>query len=250
MGRRIFGLSAVLLTTAALGGCTHSMQVKNLHAYSKSASAPKSLKLALDTTSGKADESELAAFVQESLQKHSAVERVVVGPGPQDFHPDLVVSVAPHTSYEGSGWNYIVSFPGFLLFTHAWNGFVYKANVVTDVSVRTPGGAPPLTRTLQAQYDLRHCDFGRGAWTSSGWYMPGWGATNLVVGAFMIPYDDDATPDFLKEVRDAYGQYVANSIVELAAQQLEATDGSRRNAVKPTCATFAPGTHRFEAGCE
>jgi len=241
---------ATVGASVPLAGCAHSMQVKNLHAYNATApSTDKSLRFLVKNDSARGDEQDLYHVVADSLAKESAVARVVRNTGPPDFQPDYVATITPHTTYHGSGWNYLITFPGFLLFTHAWNGFVYQADVVTDVSLQPAGGGAPVTARLETRYDLRHCDLQRGAWTSSGWYLPGLGASNLIVGFFMIGYDEDATPEFVRVVSGAYGKYVADTIVAMAAKQagvpLAAADLPRVDR----CATFSPASQRFEEAC-
>ena len=114
-------------------------------------------------------------------------------------------------------------FPGFIVFAHAWNGFLYEATLTTQVSVARPASAdnPAQTRAIETKYDMRFCDFDRGAATSSGWYTPGWGGLNLLIGGFMVPYDSDATPAFQEQVQQVYGRYIASNIVEMAHEELE-----------------------------
>jgi len=205
-----------LLAISTTSACTHQMEVKNLHEFSKASSAQRQLTLALEDRSTTPAERAYFDYVREALAVHPAVRSVKVLPNvPPDFAPDYVVAVHPRADYRGSWLNYFITFPGFLLFTHAWNGFVYRADLVTEIALSRPGAAPATASPIATDYDMRHCDFGRGFWTSSGWYTPGYGALNALIGLWMVRYDDDATPEFQSEVRSAYGSYIANSIVEL-----------------------------------
>src|SRR5262249_24073062 len=161
-------------------------------------------------------EHEYFELVHQALVTHPAVKTVVVASEPPpDFVPDVTVGVWPRPEYHGSWWNYPITFPGFVLFTHAWNGYVYSADLVTEVNV-SANGHPVTTNDIATHYDMRHCSFARGAITSSGWYTPGWGGLNAIIGFFMVPYSNAATPAFRDAVGTAYGNYVANSIVEIA----------------------------------
>jgi hypothetical protein len=195
----------------------------------KSVPAPaRPLTIVLEDRSASPDEHEYFTFVHEALATHPGVKAVVVGPAiPADVVPDATVAIRPRSAYHGSWWNYPITFPGFVFFTHAWNGFVYSADLDTEVEVRADG-RPATTRAIDTRYRMRHCNFKRGALTSSGWYTPGWGGLNAVIGFFMVRYDTASTPAFQKEVRSAYGSYVANSIVEIlngAAAGHEKPDG-------------------------
>ena len=46
---------------------------------------------------------------------------------------DFIVKLDIPTEYKGSGWNFLINFPGFLIFTPAWNGYVYKVNHTVDI---------------------------------------------------------------------------------------------------------------------
>ena len=108
-------------------------------------------------------------------------------------------------------------------------------------------GGRALTRELHTEYDMRHCDMERGSAASSGWWMPGWGASNLLVGAFMVPYDQDATPEFMRVAGPAYGSYVANSIVETISQEVTASGSADRSL--STCLRFEGTTGTPVASC-
>jgi hypothetical protein len=95
------------------------------------------------------------------------------------------------------------------------------------------------TREIDTRYEMRHCNFKRGALTSSGWYTPGWGGLNAVIGYFMVRYDKASTPEFRKEVRSAYGSYIANSIVEIVNNQEVRRGDQDRGASLPADPDFA-----------
>ena len=223
---RLWGSLAV-----AAAGCTHALQINNTGAYYKIAHAPKRLAIRLvDASLG--DGQQLFQATYEALRTHPDVADVLLKDQEPERATDATVTLRTTTKYDGSGWNYLITFPGFILFTHAWNGFVYKADVSTEVEVALNGNANKTAHTIDTSYDLRHCDFGRGAAASSGWYLPGWGGTNLIVGLFMISYDTDVTPEFLEKVRPTYGAYIANSVVEAI--------GSPAPAVAPAAAADRP----------
>lgn len=211
------------LAMAALGvGCSHAMRVQNLDAYAKSVSAPKPLTIQVVDGGSTPEERELVGFVLESLATHPSVGKAAMAPHiPDGFEPDAVVMVAPKTDYSGSWVNLPITFPGFLVFAHAWNGFVYEADVKTSLALSGPGIAGEVRDDIDTKFDLRYCDSDRGMATSSGWYTPFWGGLNLLIGVYNISYDDDASPEFRNEVRSTYGRYVANSIVELAGSHAQ-----------------------------
>src|SRR5262245_40033277 len=157
-------LVALLLAAAGTIGCTHTMEVKNLSQYSLQATAPRSLTFSVQTAQGDDTARSLTEALREGLASQSSVSRVtMVSETPPDFTPDYVVAMRATTAFDGSGWNYLVSFPGFLIFTHAWNGYVYSAHTTTQLDLSRPGSPETIaSRTVEADWDFRHCDFGRG----------------------------------------------------------------------------------------
>jgi hypothetical protein len=213
------GRLSVAMAAALLSACTHQMTIVNAKDYEVEARPVRSLILAVQGDTIAEDTTGLVDAVQQGLAAQPSVERVwkakEVPPGIQ---PDYVVLVRPTTSYEGSGWNYPITFPGFLVFTHSWNGYVYKANVTTELELRRPGSEEAVaTQTVDTHWDLRHCDFERGAWNSSGWYTPGYGGLNLILGFFMMRYDPDATPEFVRTATLPYGRFIAVKVLDMTA---------------------------------
>ena len=208
----------------SLISCSHSLNIKNSKTYLTTPNfspIEKPLNIGFTDVSGNADQlwccnaiiEKLAAkpfigMVQSnySLNQRTSSER--------EFVPDYVISIEPDIEFKGSGWNYPITFPGFLVFAHAWNGYKYSANIDTKITIRDANGNLFKDFTVSTPYKFNHCDFGRGFWSSSGWWTPGLGALNSVLGFFMIRYDKDATDDFYIHVKDNYSTYVVEKVVE------------------------------------
>jgi hypothetical protein len=209
-----------LAVAAVLSGCTHTMSIRNADEYVHTSSSERPLTLVVETDVTALDAEGLVEAVKDGLAASPSVHRVWSAKElPPGVEPDYVVVVRPVTDYEGSGWNYPITFPGFLVFTHAWNGYHYKANVTTELALRDPGVEEALSsQTVETHWNLRHCDFERGALNSSGWYTPFYGALNIFIGFWMLRYDSDATPDFVREAKQPYGNFIAAKVIEMAAK--------------------------------
>jgi hypothetical protein len=243
MRRSVVLTMAAVVAVMPLVGCTHSMKVRNIDEFKLSAHTGRRHIVRLDTSSN-GSIAEYGLMIRDGLTRHISVEKVVLSSEPlYDLKPDVQVHTAVGATYKGSGWNFPITFPGFLVFSHAWNGYVYKANLVTRIDVTDSATGKSTTRTLTTNYDLRHCDFGRGFWSSSGWWMPGWGATSLLSGFFMVTYDNDATPLFETAVSTAYGDYVANHVVEMLGEIETGTHASAR------CSELVPGEKIVPKAC-
>ena len=184
---------ATLLALAAFAvGCTHTMEIKNAGEYQLAPTRGARQNVAVRRCADPEAQA-LFAHTVEALRAHPSVGQLRTdwsGEAPDgDFEPDVVVSIHPRAEMRGSGWNYLVTFPGFLLFTHAWNGYVYSCEITTDVKIESSRGEVLEQGSIVTDYSLRHCDFGRGFWASSGWWMPGYGASSAIAGLFMLPFD-------------------------------------------------------------
>ncbi len=128
------------------------------------------------------------------------------------------MKIRPEVNYEGSGWNFLVTFPGFLFFLPAAHGYNYHARLTTDIDFYD-FESKDLAQTLavETDYEMRHCDFERSFFAESGWWTPGWGATSLLAAPFMIAYDDDATQPFQREIGRSYGDYVTEKLLREAS---------------------------------
>jgi len=221
-------LFVVIGLNGLAAGCAHQLEVRNLEDYKKSLTHGPRQNVAVLPFAGADENRPLFEHVTRALASHPSVKDLrtewnweETEPG---FRPDLVVEVAPRCEYSGSPWNLAISFPGFLLFTHAWHGYVYRADVSTDYKVYDPGSRREIAAsTLETPFSMRHCDFGRAFWASTGWYTPGYGASSLLSGFYMMTYDGDATAPFLEKIQAPYGEYVAENIlgpvVELARRE-------------------------------
>ena len=223
-------LSLILLFIGV--GCTHQMRVKNLRDYNASpTSTGNSFDVALAPY--KSNE-QLRGFYKETidaLNRHPDV-KIVRGQwrfhgNTDEFNPDYIVNIDISAKYKGSGWNYPITFPGCYLFICAANGYVYKADVTTEISVSTlsidndsssvPKCTTPLlcSDSVPMHFNFRHCSYSRGFWSGSAWWMPGYGLHNIITGFVYVGYDSAATRSFVEKSEETYGEYIAEKIVSM-----------------------------------
>jgi hypothetical protein len=152
--------------------------------------------------------------IAKSLQLHAVAGRVVY-PWTPESKVDVVADVKVTPQYEGSGYNFLINFPGFLVFAPAWHGYIYRANPRTRVELRRDGGGGPV-EALEWEHDFEfnQADIGR-TWTEISWFE--WGVIALIGGTIFTRYDTDQTPEFIKEVALTYGDRVATLIANRLA---------------------------------
>ena len=201
---------AWLLAACVASGCQHALEINNPPpriAHVDASTKPVVIGVKGDKTSAEAQ-----AYVEaiaKSLQLHAVAQRVVY-PWTPETKVDVVADVDVTPEYKGSGYNFLINFPGFLVFAPAWHGYVYHAIPRTRVELRRDGGAGPAEALAwEHDFEFNQADIGR-TWTELSWFE--WGVIALVGGAVFTRYDTDQTPIFIKEVAPLYGDQIATLI--------------------------------------
>ena len=113
--------------------------------------------------------------------------------------------------YKGSGWNFLINFPGFLIFTPAWNGYVYRVNYDVDVLLSKASDSTKIDSfSLPIHLNVRHADFNR-TWTEISYFEVG--VIALVGGIVFTGYDDNVSQLVIDKIEVPIGEYVAQDIV-------------------------------------
>lgn len=210
-------------TMLPLLGCTHAMTVENLNQYVLPPTEAPQKNVAVLPYSGDGDGRIFSDHMVGALVTHPAVAELRENwrwdAHDLGFEPDVVVSIEPRARYRGSGWNFPITWPGFLLFTHAWHGYIFSADVHADIQIHDPETREVVGRSqLEMTYSMRYCDAHRGVWASSGLWNPWFTATSFIAGLVFIRYDEDATQPFHNTIRKPFGDYVAEQVMRPALE--------------------------------
>lgn len=106
-------------------GCTHPLEVKNLAAYRNVSLSPMERPTAIGMipTTDDVYSQQLVKGVGEAMGKYSTTVLLPYSKG--STRPvDAIARMSVRADRKGSGWNFLVNFPGFLVFAPAWNGYV------------------------------------------------------------------------------------------------------------------------------
>ncbi len=123
-----------------LTGCSHALQITNLNDYYSEPARPLKEPVKIGVTSS-GDTSPQAgryvAAVVEAIKKNSSVAQVVYPykQAEQKDAVDAVADISVNPKYSGRGSNFLVNFPGFLIFAPAIWGYGYNADINTVVNV-------------------------------------------------------------------------------------------------------------------
>ncbi len=208
-------LKAVVIAGAcvAMAGCTHALTCKNLSAYRSDAlgTVNRQLTIGIVPTGGDEYGEQLIRHVRDSLiLRYNA--KVVLPYLPGTSEPvDVIVMVSVKPEYKGSGWNFLVNFPGFVVFAPAWNGYVYEVTYDTAVALQKSSDNKTIDRfQTPIKLNLRHASYNR-TWTEISFLE--YGVIAFVGGIFFTRYDTSVSPLVMKEVGPQLGEYLATEIV-------------------------------------
>jgi len=194
-------------------GCSHTLQIKNLQDFTlpfEIKEDERKINLGIKSCACNSDQIWYFNTVIESLSSRREFGHLSTNyvEGRGNLKPDFVISVEPHVKYETSGVNFFINFPGGLIFTPAWNGYVYYANVTTNMTI-WDGNEKELKRIgIDTPYSIRQSEFDR-AW----WPIFQFSLFNIIGGIYTSTvYDSDITPEVKDAIKTNYGSYVTERI--------------------------------------
>jgi len=125
---------------------------------------------------------------------------------------DVIAQIGVKPEYKSSGWNFLINWPGFLIFMPAWNGYVYKVNYNVDILLTDgPKNSRIDSFSIPVHLNIRHADMDR-TWTEVGWLE--FGIIPLFGGIiFATTYDPDVSPLTLDKIESPVGDYIAQEII-------------------------------------
>lgn len=226
----------VALTLLLCAGCAHTLEVKNLSLYKPEYmnSLGTDLRIGLAATTSTPEEDRLMINTVNALKRDGfKVTYPFYSSKENDATVDFVVKVATSSEYKGSGWNFLINWPGFLIWTPAWHGYNYRAVYAFDVDVmdtKTNASLPHLA--IPVDLDIRHAAINR-TWTELSWLE--WSAIAFAGGIIFTRYDKSVTPLLVNAVESKVGDYVASKM-ELALSSALPQTAATTNAVAPASA--------------
>ena len=227
MGRCGGGLLTICLLLTLLSGCAHRLTVTNIDAYETKRLPPLHVErknLALQAIGKR---SEVQILIEEGiagrLRKHANKVELYKGAPPQDA--DILVDISLHATNESSPWNFLIAWPGFILLTPTWHGYVYHINYTFKVELRDPATQAVLDSfAIPVYLNIRHSDFGRTWIQGVGCVDPV--ITPAVAGIyFAANFDDGITDETAEEIKFTLGDYIAREI----AGRIEKFPRQKRN---------------------
>lgn len=210
--KKLYLLSALSML-CFLFGCSHHLEINNLHKYQSSFlnSTPKDLTIGVSTSASDKDGRVLVTGMAAGLAKNSY--SVVYPYSPADKNKvDIITDVKVHPKHTGSYLNFFINFPGFLVWAPAINGYQYYPAYDIDIDLISVANNNKIeTVNIPIKLDVNHADIGR-TWTEISWFECG--VIALISGVVFTSYDDDITPLVESEIKGPVGDYLAQMVIE------------------------------------
>jgi hypothetical protein len=205
---------ALSLVGAVLMGCSHTLEIKNLSEYKSETLVQRLNKpVTIGIVFKEDDDNNLRRYVKEigsELQKYTTDVIYPYNPnGIKKANVEARISITPE--YKGSGANFFINWPGFLVWAPAWNGYVYKVNYDVEVILFDVVNNKKIDQfSLPINLDVRHAAINR-TWTEISWLEVS--AIAFIGGLAFTQYSPGVTPLVVNAASRTVGNYIAEEIV-------------------------------------
>jgi len=194
--------------------------IKNIGMYQPEFinSSNKTCSIGLIVETGSPVEGRLASAIANNLKKNGITVYYPYYPNTVDSPTvDYVAKINFSETYKGSGMNFLVNFPGFIIFAPALFGYGYniKYEYNIDITQQASGTAFPRLH-IPIDLKIRHAASNR-TWTEISWLEVG--VIALIGGIVFIQYDNSVTGIVLDQYENKLGDYVASKITQLVFAQ-------------------------------
>jgi hypothetical protein len=196
-----------------LGGCTHDLTIENLDSYRPfgGSNLDKPLRIGIVTDANEPEQKKLLDGVASALGTYSATVTMPYSVGSQR-DVDVIVNIYVTTEHKGSGYNFWINWPGFLIFAPAWHGYDYEVKHTVNATISKASNQEKIGQfELPIALDIRHAAMNR-TWTEISWFEVS--IIALVGGIVFMEYDTSVTPLVSEKVETPLGRYIAQEIVK------------------------------------
>lgn len=196
-----------------MGGCAHPLVIQNLNSYRAygASSLDKPMKIGIATDANEPEQRRLLDGVASALGGYSAQVTMPYAANSQK-EVDVVATIDIETEHKGSGWNFLINWPGFVIWAPAWHGYTYEVKYVINCTLTKGGSKEAIDQfRIPIALDVRHAAINR-TWTEVSWLEVS--AIAFVGGLVFINYDESVTPLVSEKVETPLGKYIAQEIVK------------------------------------
>jgi hypothetical protein len=198
-------------------GCAHNLELCNIHHYTSGIASDYSKRgLRVFVVSSTFDVSSQTFCRNIGMQlAHQGGYAVTSTADQSGSKADVDVRVSVTTEATGDPSNFLVSWPGFVVFAHAWLGYGYHVKYKVNCVVSNSDTGEKIAEfTEPLNLELRHSEFDRTWAAGCGWLFL-YTATAFVNGFYVMSYDDDITPQLYTAAYPALAGRVAQRLVKV-----------------------------------
>jgi len=201
------GLILIILTA-----CSHKLALTNPNEYySATPYIDKSITIGVLSPQSQ-DAERLVNEVVDNLRAIGNTKVIFPYASSKDNPVDYILDFNIQTDYGGDGMNFLISFPGFIIFAPWWNGYNYFANVNTKVTLTDfKTNEVVTTKTYYTKYQCKQSEFDR-TWTQGMDWLLTYGLASIIGGIVFTGYDNDITSNFVRAYSQPYGAYIARKV--------------------------------------
>jgi len=202
----------ICVSMVFMNGCTHQLAIKNIESYQTFGimSLEKPLKIGITSNANNPEQKHLLDGIAYAIGGNSAqVFMPYLASNQVDV--DVIAHIDIQAEHAGSGWNFLINWPGFIIFAPSWHGYMYEVKYTINCTLSKGGSNETIdTFTLPIALDIRHASHNR-TWTEISWME--FSVIAFVGGLVFISYDDHVTPLVSEKIESPLGKYIAKEIV-------------------------------------
>ncbi len=224
--------AALFLILVFISGCAHPLTMENISLYRAGFinSGLTNSSIGLNAVTSTPEEERLVLAVANSLKKEGFR---VIYPYYQNNNNsqgvDYSIKINAGSEFKGSGANFFVNFPGFLIFAPALLGYSYNVNFDFNIDVVDNKNNTNIPRiTVPIKLRIKHADINR-TWTEISWLEVG--GIAFISGLFFMGYDKSVTPLMMDNAENKLGDYVSSKISATLVGVNASTKNSQQAAI-------------------
>lgn len=203
----------ILLLISVISGCAHPLTLQNISLYKPSFIGNESVgsTIGLSAVYSSPEEERLVLATANSFKTNGFK---VIYPFFQNEENkkavDFVVKMTTSSEFKGSGINFLINWPGFIIWAPALFGYSYNANFNFDVDIIDVKNNSETSRvTIPINLLIKHADINR-TWTEISWIEVS--VIAFIGGLVFTGYDNSVTPLLLNNYETKLGDYIATKI--------------------------------------
>lgn len=204
---------ALIVLTVFVTGCAHPLTMKNINSYKPGFvnSEFTNSTVGLNATTNTPEEERLIMAVANDLKKNGfKVTYPYYSNQTTNGSVDFFIKINTSSQFKGSGMNFFINWPGFLIWAPAIFGYSYTAKLDFDVDIIDNKHNTTLPRlAIPIELKIRHADINR-TWTEISWLE--FSVIAFIGGLCFISYDHSVTPLVIDSAENKLGSYVGSKI--------------------------------------